>query len=776
PAVQDPAVQDPAVQDPAVQDPAVQDPAVQDPAAQDPAVQHPAAEDPAGAAEEPAEFVSDDSAEEPAEIVSDDSAEEPAEIVSDEPAEEPAEIVSDEPAEEPAEIVSDSPLPSPPIDPATRRTTRFHATKPHETDQHPEILRDQPARGKRRSTERIAGLVKDEATEDGPTSVPAATELRLSAAAGLLTEDPPLGKPPPPEKPTATTDPHAPLPLDEALLAMTRATTRDEVLLAALRGARYSLPAVDLYVTQGAGQLRGRFASRGSSFDAGAVRQRLLRLDLPSVVARAAQDGAIYIGPAPDTDASATVLLEAEVLAPHLAIAPIQLRGKTVCLLIGHHPNAPVPSSVRGPLDRLVEGAASALVQLILRDKRARREAPAKPEGSEANASEANASEANASEANASEANASTAKRATTTAPTKPVTPFRPQPLEEPAPVRADESARDRDRPQHASGEMEMADSPSAFEARGADDAFSSDTEVRNVIVDFDTEIADRSVDELLGDLDGGQGNAADILAELRRRGRSGIDKILNRFPGELRFDRSKTRELPLVSECSTILRVLMHIGRAVIPGLAPLLAHGDDDVRFYATYLLSELTFPESVALLAERLHDSDPAVRHAAAYGLRRCKELSQYPEILQELREDLGHPQPRPRRAAMEALAALGDVVATPSLIAQLRDEEQEVAEAARRALVLLTKQDCGTGPSAWRSWWDQNRQRHRIEWLIDGLIHENNDICESAWFELKELTGVGFGYDRDLSLDQRQEIRRRYMLWWADKGLLDFGRFG
>jgi hypothetical protein len=295
------------------------------------------------------------------------------------------------------------------------------------------------------------------------------------------------------------------------------------------------------------------------------------------------------------------------------------------------------------------------------------------------------------------------------------------------------------------------------------------------VIVDLDTEIGTRQTDELIEMLDRGEGHELDTLNEIRRRGRTGIEEILAIFPGRLRFDRASTRELPVVSDCSTVLRVLMAIGRPVISSLAPLLVHGDDDVRFYATYLLSELTFPESVVLLARRLSDSDPAVRRAAAYGLRRCRELPQFSEIMQDLRDDLTHPDARPRMAAMEALGALGDAVAAPSLIAQLKDSRNEVIESARRALVFLTRQDLGNEAAEWRKWWEKNRSRHRIEWLIDGLVHESREIRDGCAVELRELTGLAFGYDPDLPPEKREQCRTRFATWWGESGLYDFGRY-
>ncbi|MCX7635658.1 MAG: hypothetical protein N2Z74_07945, partial [Syntrophales bacterium] len=93
---------------------------------------------------------------------------------------------------------------------------------------------------------------------------------------------------------------------------------------------------------------------------------------------------------------------------------------------------------------------------------------------------------------------------------------------------------------------------------------------------------------------------------------------------------------------------------------------------------------------------------------------------------------------------------------------------VAEAARRALVLITKQDYGRRERAWRKWWEKNRHRHRIEWLLDGLAHSSSDIRFAASEELRRVTHENFGYHFDLPKREREEARRRWIAWWEHVG--------
>ena len=52
--------------------------------------------------------------------------------------------------------------------------------------------------------------------------------------------------------------------------------------------------------------------------------------------------------------------------------------------------------------------------------------------------------------------------------------------------------------------------------------------------------------------------------------------------------------------------------------------------------------------------------------------------------------------------------------------------------------LTRQDFGTSARRWLSWAERHGDRHRIEWLIDGLLHSDEQLRSAAADELKALT--------------------------------------
>lgn len=513
---------------------------------------------------------------------------------------------------------------------------------------------------------------------------------------------------------------------EAAAFELERAGDREDVLITLTRAARHHLAAVQLYTVIGQTTLTGRYAFEGSRFDSEEVRARRVALTQSSQIERAVKQGLPYVGPTSDVDATASILSHLGIEAPHIALIPIVLRGRTVALLIGHEHQNTIPHPLIGPLTRLARAAAAALARMIVREKRRTAEVEPPPPAA------GPAAALVAPDAPLREVSGEIAQESSST------------PTEEPAPAPAKEAA-------NATGPGPK------------------------VIVEFDLSITTRSIEDLVSMLDERPELANDVLNELRRRARSAIPWLFEHFPGNLRFSRTEVSELPEVAKCSAVLQALVAIGRPVVARLAPLLVGGNEQARFFATYLLSELTYPETVSLLAKRLRDPSPSVRHAAIYGLRRSRELEQFPLIVEELRADLSHPETRPQLAAMEALAALGDVVATPSLIALLNDERADLAQTAHRALVQLTKQDFGSKTQPWMTWWNRNRQRHRVEWLIDALAHNALEIREQAFIELRDLTGLDFGYHPDLPPAERERLRNRFQQWWADTGLYDFGRF-
>ncbi|HEY4394187.1 MAG TPA: hypothetical protein VGP64_08995 [Polyangia bacterium] len=104
--------------------------------------------------------------------------------------------------------------------------------------------------------------------------------------------------------------------------------------------------------------------------------------------------------------------------------------------------------------------------------------------------------------------------------------------------------------------------------------------------------------------------------------------------------------------------------------------------------------------------------------------------------------------------------------PALIVRL--ERGGDLQAVHAALVAITKQDFGTKPKRWASWWDKHQDDDRIDWLFEGLSHKTPEIRAAAEQELRALTGEYFGYAFDLPREAREAARARWQAWWAEKG--------
>jgi hypothetical protein len=205
-------------------------------------------------------------------------------------------------------------------------------------------------------------------------------------------------------------------------------------------------------------------------------------------------------------------------------------------------------------------------------------------------------------------------------------------------------------------------------------------------------------------------------------------------------------------------LRALARIGQPAVPFLAVRTNDGDAQIRAYATRLLGEIPSPDSAQAIARRVMDTDADVRRAA---LDAGKMLSVDEDARSVLRDRVAaiaedaNGTVDARVAAIEALAHFRDEKAVPRLL-RLVVKEDEVGSSAQWALGVVTRQGFGRDKAAWETWWKDNGSRHRIEWLIDALMHDDAEIRD------------------DLSRGERQKAQKRYKDWWESTGKARFAR--
>jgi hypothetical protein len=277
-----------------------------------------------------------------------------------------------------------------------------------------------------------------------------------------------------------------------------------------------------------------------------------------------------------------------------------------------------------------------------------------------------------------------------------------------------------------------------------------------------------RAIEEVLDEIERArEGHAQDAISDAVDRAGEALGSLMRRFPGTLRVDRFAVTGRPLrAAQYGGLLELVINLGSVASELLIEKMGAAQRDVRFYATVCTAELRPRNAVYALAERLFDQDFGVRASA------IEALAGYPM------HDLGHALVRARRAlhssdpevvaaATAAIVDLGDVEAIADLIGAI-ERNDRAGDHARRALVALTAQDFGSSERKWRKWWDGARTRHRIEWLIEGLAHKEDEIRETAINDLRRLTGEYFGYHHDLPRREREAAAARWSAWWRDAG--------
>jgi hypothetical protein len=285
--------------------------------------------------------------------------------------------------------------------------------------------------------------------------------------------------------------------------------------------------------------------------------------------------------------------------------------------------------------------------------------------------------------------------------------------------------------------------------------AASQDLELPSVIVDV---VSDTN--ELVRRLMGGDVSAGEQLVQI---GDSAITVLVGIFPGPITAElrRSSGDGPAKASECGPVLRTLARMGTRPVPFVSVRTADGDPS--------------GESAQAVVRRLTDEDADVQRAALAAGHMLLHQPEAAEALQaKIAETVGDAS-RPeemRHSLIEALAELRAPLVIPTLIRLLEDGSPDIVRSAQWALGVIARQDFGTKAALWEDWWLQNGARHRIEWLIDALMHENQELRRNAGDELKSLTKEYFGYYDDLPKKERERAQERYQQWWETKGKARF----
>jgi hypothetical protein len=268
-----------------------------------------------------------------------------------------------------------------------------------------------------------------------------------------------------------------------------------------------------------------------------------------------------------------------------------------------------------------------------------------------------------------------------------------------------------------------------------------------------------------------------DAEGELLHAGRAAMPTIMAAFPGPVTISSEALLEghLPRVGECGPVLRLIARQRSTALPFVIARIDDADVEVRFWTTYLLTELVYPEALEPLLRRLFDDDTRIRRVAGLAARAFSASlsSKLVERLATIANDSTQARER-RLLALLALTAARDGGAIPSIVPCIEDADEQVVQTASTTLSVLARQDFGHSAAAWTEWWELHGKRHRLEWLIDALVHEESAVRTAAGDELKATTKEFFGYYPDLPRRERERAQTRYREWWNNVGCVRFSR--
>lgn len=289
-----------------------------------------------------------------------------------------------------------------------------------------------------------------------------------------------------------------------------------------------------------------------------------------------------------------------------------------------------------------------------------------------------------------------------------------------------------------------------------------------SVIVDVSTEYVDL-VDRVIASDD------EEAETQLLRAGGYAMPAIMQKFPGPLTIEAERLSQdpLPRVADCGPVLRLIASQRRTALPFVLAHVEAPDEESRFWATYLLTELVYPDAIDAAVARAFDEDAKVRRAARAAVHALAESHPAP-VVERLGEFTLAQTIELRIRAIEALAETREPTAVQVLLPLLEENQAEIAAATQKALINLTRQDFGLEADKWTQWWDDNKGRHRIEWLIDALGHEHRKMRGQAGEELKWITKESFGYYDDLPRRERERSQKKFRDWWDNIGRVRFSR--
>ncbi len=288
---------------------------------------------------------------------------------------------------------------------------------------------------------------------------------------------------------------------------------------------------------------------------------------------------------------------------------------------------------------------------------------------------------------------------------------------------------------------------------------------------------AERETVALLQQFVGSNGADNDAGQAIVQLGERAVSAIMVRFPGPLAPGiGTDSTDLPTASSCGPLFALLVAIGPDTVLAVAQRATSILSEDRFWAAHVLGEIVCIESAEVVGTLLFDDDVSVRRiarrSAAFLIATVPDAAQaiVPMLEQAAR---GSDRPGRRFIAIDTLGELAVTSTIPALIAMLGDPVQDIGDTVHRALVQITCQDFARDTRRWIDWFAANASRHRVEWIIDTLLHDSPELRRIAAEALEPVIGRDLGFDAEASRDERAAAHVRYLLWWEQEGRVQYG---
>jgi hypothetical protein len=249
---------------------------------------------------------------------------------------------------------------------------------------------------------------------------------------------------------------------------------------------------------------------------------------------------------------------------------------------------------------------------------------------------------------------------------------------------------------------------------------------------------------------------------------------VRNRFPGPIGFDPFTSGfAAPPLKDCNGLLAYLDKRGTTGVDVVVSHLQSSNPRARFFALYLMHHHASAKHLDVISRRLYDTQPAIRIMAAETMRRHKASTQYTQVLQGLMRQLKVPVLETRVSVVQIFGQLRERRAVPILISLLNPGVgRELVSTAVSALAVICGQEFGVDTEAWQSWWAENQQGDRGQWLSQGLLHKNPAIQNVCNTELELTSGLSMGYQSQMGAGDKKKVAARWRSWLQEQEGVDF----